>query len=43
VIELPAPISPEKIKANYRHGVLTLEAPKAGARKPRKIDIVVEE
>lgn len=43
VIELPAPISPEKIKAIYRHGVLTLEAPKAGARKPRKIDILVEE
>lgn len=43
VIDLPDLISPEKVKATYKHGVLTLEAPKAGEMKPRKVDIVVEE
>lgn len=43
VIELADPITPDKIKANYKHGVLTLEAPKAGEVKPKNVDIVVEE
>jgi len=43
VIDLPDPISPDKIAATYKHGVLTLEIPKAAESKPKKIDIVVEE
>jgi HSP20 family protein len=42
-IDLPDPISPDKITATYKHGVLTLEVPKAGESKPKKIDINVEE
>lgn len=43
VIDLPDPISPDKIKATYKHGVLTLEVPKATASKPKMVDIVVKE
>lgn len=43
VIELPEPIMPDKITATYKHGVLTLEAPKVGESKPKKVNIVVEE
>jgi HSP20 family protein len=43
VIELPELVTPEKVKAIYKHGVLTLEAPKATESPTRKIDIVVEE
>ena len=43
VIDLPDAINPAKIKASYKHGVLTLEVPKVEEVTPRKIDIVVEE
>jgi len=43
VIDLPEPVYAEKIKASYKHGVLTLEVPKAGENQTRKIDIVVAE
>lgn len=43
VIELPEPINSDKIKATYKHGVLTLEVPKAGESQTRKIDIAVKE
>lgn len=43
VIDLPDPISPDKIAATYKHGVLTLQIPKAAESKPQKIDIVVED
>lgn len=43
VVDLPEPINPAKIKASYKHGVLTLEAPKVGEAKPRTIQIAVEE
>lgn len=43
VVELPEPISSDKIKATYKHGVLTLDVPKAGESQTRKIDIAVKE
>ena len=43
VIDLPDAINPAKIKASYKHGVLTLEVPKIEEATPRKIDIIVEE
>lgn len=43
VIDLPEVILPDKITATYKHGVLTIEAPKHGEVKPKKIDIVVQE
>ena len=43
VIDLPEPINAEKIKATYKHGVLTLEVPKVGESQTRKIDIAVKE
>jgi HSP20 family protein len=43
VIDLPEPINSDKIKASYRHGVLTLEVPKAGESQTRKIDVTVKE
>jgi HSP20 family protein len=41
VIELPEAINPTKIKASYKHGVLTLEAPKAGATESASVNIEV--
>lgn len=43
VIDFPSAIVPESVKATYKHGVLTLEVPKAGESKPRTVDIVVQE
>jgi len=43
VIDLPEPINADKIKASYKHGVLTLEVPKAGESQTRMIDITVQE
>ncbi len=43
VIDLPEPINSEKIKATYKHGVLTLDVPKVGESQTRKIDIAVKE
>jgi HSP20 family protein len=43
VIDLPDLINPDKIKASYKHGVLTLEVPKAEEIKPRKVDIAIAE
>lgn len=43
VIDLPSPITPDKIKATYSHGVLTLEVPKTTGSKPTKVDVDVKE
>ena len=43
VIDLPDLINPDKIKATYKHGVLTLEVPKAGESKSKKVDITIAE
>lgn len=43
VIDLPGPIAPDKIKATYKHGVLTLEVPKLSEVKSKKIEVTVEE
>jgi HSP20 family protein len=43
LIDFPDTILPESIKATYKHGVLTLEVPKAGESTPRTVKIVVEE
>lgn len=42
VIELPTAISPDKITATYKHGVLTLEVPKTAESKPTEVEIKIE-
>jgi len=42
IIELPTAFSPDKIKATYKHGVLSLEIPKTGEGKPMPIEVKVE-
>jgi HSP20 family protein len=43
IIDLPESINADKITASYRHGVLTLDIPKAGESQTKKIDIAVKE
>lgn len=38
---LPNTVDPEKIEANYAHGVLTLEMPKRAGAKPQQIKVNV--
>jgi HSP20 family protein len=38
-LALNVPIQPDKVSAEFKHGVLTLTLPKAEAAKPRKITI----
>ena len=40
--ELPIPVEANKIKANYRNGVLHVELPKAEEVKPKEIPIEVK-
>jgi len=40
-IELPVEIDPERVKAEYRNGLLCVTLPKAEAAKPKKISIAV--
>ena len=40
---LPTNVDPERIQANYRHGVLALTLPKREEAKPRSISIKVNE
>lgn len=39
---LPVAVITDKIKANYRNGVLTIRLPKAEEAKPKEIPVVVE-
>jgi len=39
--QLPDNLDLEKIEANLRNGVLTLQVPKAAAARPRKIEVTV--
>jgi len=38
-VDLPADIEAEKVKAEYRDGVLSVTLPKAAAAKPKRVEI----
>jgi HSP20 family protein len=38
---LPEPVASDKVKADYRDGVLTVSLPKTEEAKPKKIDVSV--
>ena len=40
-VTLPTPVSPDKVKAQYRDGVLTITLPKTEEAKPKQIDVHV--
>jgi HSP20 family protein len=41
-VDLPVPVQPDKVKATYRDGVLTVKLPKSEELKPREIKIDVQ-
>jgi HSP20 family protein len=41
VLSLAEPVAADKVKAEYKDGVLTVTLPKTEAAKPRKIDVSV--
>jgi len=36
---MPAAVDADKVEANYKHGILEINVPKAKAAKPKKIPI----
>jgi HSP20 family protein len=40
-VSLPTPVAPDKVKAQYRDGVLTITLPKTEEAKPKQIDVNV--
>ncbi|HTA95767.1 MAG TPA: Hsp20/alpha crystallin family protein [Verrucomicrobiae bacterium] len=41
ILTLPEPVAADKVKAEYKDGVLTVTLPKTEAAKPKKIDVSV--
>jgi HSP20 family protein len=39
LIDLPFPINPDAVQAEFKHGVLTITLPKAEAARPRRIEV----
>ena len=40
-VTLPAPIAVDKVKADYKDGILTITLPKTEEAKPKQIDVQV--
>lgn len=40
-VTLPAPVAPDKVKAQYKDGILTITLPKTEEAKPKQIDVSV--
>ena len=40
-LELPSPVDPDKVKATYANGLLTIDLEKHAAAKPRQIPVAV--
>ncbi|MFN3409626.1 MAG: Hsp20/alpha crystallin family protein, partial [Limisphaerales bacterium] len=40
-ITLPAPVAVDKVKADYKDGILTVTLPKTEEAKPKQIDVSV--
>ena len=38
---LPAPVAADKVKAQYKDGILTITLPKTEEAKPKQIDVTV--
>lgn len=41
-IELPSAVDPDKVRATYAHGLLTIDLEKSAAAKPRQIQVHVD-